>query len=151
MAHAAGGVGDGLLRRAAGAPLAAAGRAGRRVLGPHRVAFTERGLRALARTGLSYADMMGLLLTLTGYVHGSAQIFLGAATAARAEGIDEQEFGAAYGRALAAVVTEQRFPLLAEVLAAGVFEIPDEDGMQDFRYGLDRLLDGFAVQIEDQG
>lgn len=95
--------------------------------------------------------MMGLLLTLTGYVHGSAQIFLGAATAARAEGIDEQEFGAAYGRALAAVVTEQRFPLLAEVLAAGVFEIPDEDGMQDFRYGLDRLLDGFAVQIEDQG
>lgn len=115
--------------------------------GPNRVAYMERGLRALASTGLPSAEMMGLLLTLTGYVHGSAQILFAAANAAHAERVAGEEFGAVYGRTLAAVVTEERFPLLAGVLADGVFELPDDGGMQDFTFGLERVLDGFATHL----
>lgn len=112
------------------------------VVGPNRIAFMERGLAAMADAGMPADEMMGVLLTLTSYAHGAAQVFHGTADSARAQGIPESEFGAAYGRAIAEVVTAERFPVLAKVIADGAFGAEADDDLQDFRFGLDRILDG---------
>ena len=115
--------------------------------GPNRVAFMERGLRALAATGLSSADKLAVLLTVTGYTHGAAQVFLHTARTAAERGVREEDFGASFGRALDQIVTSERFPAIADALADGAFDAREEDELADFRFGLDRILDGIAAYV----
>jgi hypothetical protein len=58
-----------------------------------------------------------------------------------------------YGRTLAKLVDEERFPALAELSAAGAFD-PDPDPGPDgagtmplFEFGLARILDGVEVFV----
>jgi len=53
----------------------------------------------------------------------------------------------AYGRLMARLTDPERFPALHAVLAAGVFDEPD-DGDLDFAFGLERVLDGIETLIE---
>jgi hypothetical protein len=52
-----------------------------------------------------------------------------------------------YGRLLARLTDPERFPALRAVIAAGVFDEPDEADY-DFRFGLERVLDGIETLIE---
>jgi hypothetical protein len=54
---------------------------------------------------------------------------------------------ASYGRLLARLTDPARFPALHAVLAAGVFDEPD-DGDDEFRFGLERVLDGIEALTE---
>jgi hypothetical protein len=54
-----------------------------------------------------------------------------------------------YGRLLARLTDRQRFPALHGVLAAGVFDEPD-DGDDEFVFGLERVLDGIETLIENR-
>jgi tetracycline repressor-like protein len=49
-----------------------------------------------------------------------------------------------YGRTLARLVDAERFPALAELIAAGTFDASGKDveGAADFDFGLARMLDG---------
>lgn len=95
--------------------------AGTATFGPNRAAFMEHGLRALAATGLPSADKLAMLLTVTGYTHGAAQVFLSTARVVAERGVREEEFGAALSRTLGQVVTTERFPAIAEAIAGGAF------------------------------
>jgi AcrR family transcriptional regulator len=59
----------------------------------------------------------------------------------------ESELMASYGRLLARLTDPERFPALHAVIAAGVFDEPD-DGDLDFSFGLERVLDGIETLID---
>jgi AcrR family transcriptional regulator len=87
---------------------------------PNAMAWLERGLDCLGDTGLEEGEKLSVMLVLTGFVRGQAM--------------------------LQADIPE-RFPALHAVLAAGVFDEPDE-GDDEFAFGLERVLDGIETLIE---
>jgi AcrR family transcriptional regulator len=115
---------------------------------PNAMAWLERGLDCLRDTGLEEGEKMSAMLLLTGFVRGQAT-FLADIAAAQAAGAaaPDPEMMASYGRLLARLTDPERFPALHAVLAAGVFDEPD-DGEFDFAFGLERVLDGIETLIE---
>jgi hypothetical protein len=93
---------------------------------------------------------MSAMLLLTGFVRGQGmlQADIAAAQAAGANAAD-LEMMASYGRLLARLTDPERFPALHAVIAAGVFDEPD-DGDFDFSFGLERVLDGIETLIENR-
>ena len=61
----------------------------------------------------------------------------------------DPELMGAYGRLLARLTDPERFPALHAVIAAGVFDEPDEPDY-DFNFGLERVLDGIETLIENR-
>ncbi|MEV7527696.1 TetR/AcrR family transcriptional regulator [Agrococcus sediminis] len=103
---------------------------------PNRLAIIEAGLAALE--GVPAPDRMKLptLLLLLGYI----ALYSRASSNA---GVDE-----AVRQALPQLVTDERFPLLAPAVRAGVFETTDADPERGFGFGLSRLLDGIERWLE---
>jgi AcrR family transcriptional regulator len=109
---------------------------------PNAMAWLERGLDSLRDTGLPEGEKLSVMLLLTGFVRSQAT--LQADVAAAQPG---PELMGAYGRLMARLTDPERFPALHAVLAAGVFDEPD-DGDFDFAFGLERVLDGIETLIE---
>ena len=115
---------------------------------PHQVAWFEAGLACLARTNLAEGEKVAVLLLLNGFVRNEATLSANLRTAADASGASPRDAGAVYGRLLGRLIDPVRFPGLTAVLAARVFDGPDEDGDDvGFTFGLERLLDGIAVLV----
>ena len=110
---------------------------------PNAMAWLERGLGCLRDTGLGEAEKMSAMLLLTGFVRGQGMLQADIAAA------PESELMASYGRLLARLTDPERFPALHAVIAAGVFDEPD-DGDFDFSFGLERVLDGIETLIENR-
>jgi AcrR family transcriptional regulator len=115
---------------------------------PNTMAWLERGLDCLRSTGLQEGEKLSVMLLLTGFVRSQAtiQADIAAAQAAGAAPPDPEMMGS-YGRLLARLADPERFPALHAVLAAGVFDVPD-DGDDEFAFGLERVLDGIETLIE---
>ncbi|HEV3495582.1 MAG TPA: TetR/AcrR family transcriptional regulator, partial [Actinomycetes bacterium] len=94
---------------------------------PNAIAWLERGLGCLRHTGLREDEKLSVILLLTGYVRnqGTLQADIAAAQAAGATPPDPAMMGS-YGRLLARLTDPERFPALRAVIAAGVFDEPDE-------------------------
>ncbi|MGM1028366.1 MAG: TetR/AcrR family transcriptional regulator [Actinomycetota bacterium] len=104
---------------------------------PNRLAIIEAGLAALE--GVPAPDTMKLptLRLLLGYI----ALYSKASSDAL---VDD-----AVRRALPELVTDERFPLLAPAVRAGVFERSDvEDDGSGFGFGLSRLFDGIERWLE---
>jgi AcrR family transcriptional regulator len=115
---------------------------------PNAMAWLERGLDCLRDTGLPEGAKLPAMLLLTGFVRSQATLQAEFA-AAQASGAAQPgpELMGAYGRPMARLTDPERFPALHAVLAAGVFDEPD-DGDFDFAFGLERVLDGIETLIE---
>ena len=115
---------------------------------PNAIAWLEVGLDCLRGTGLAEHEKLSVILLVTGYVRnqGLLQADIAAAQAAGATPADP-EMMASYGRLLARLTDPGRFPALHAVIAAGVFDEPDEADY-DFRFGLERVLDGIETLID---
>lgn len=115
---------------------------------PNAMAWLERGLDCLRDSGLREDEKLSVMLLLTGFVRSQAtlQADVAAAQAAGAAPPDPELMGS-YGRLLARLTDPARFPALRAVIAAGVFDEPDEADY-DFRFGLERVLDGIETLIE---
>jgi AcrR family transcriptional regulator len=115
---------------------------------PNAIAWLERGLDALRDTGLEEGEKLSVMLLLTGFVRSQAmlQADIAAAQAAGAAPPDP-EMMSSYGRLMARLTDPERFPALHAVLAAGVFDAPDE-GDDEFAFGLERVLDGIETLID---
>jgi AcrR family transcriptional regulator len=115
---------------------------------PNATAWLERGLDSLRDTGLQEGEKLSAMLLLTGFVRGQASFLvdIAAAQAAGAAPADP-EMMASFGTLLARLTDPERFPALHAVIAAGVFDEPDEDDF-DFAFGLERVLDGIETLIE---
>jgi AcrR family transcriptional regulator len=115
-------------------------------LDPGQLDWLERGLLIQQSTPLTVEEKLGVVLTLLEYARGHAVI------ANSLEGADAS-FGLPlpYGQLLAQLVDEARFPMLTAATSAGAFEPPpvdpEADLQEDFRFGLNLILDGVAALI----
>jgi AcrR family transcriptional regulator len=109
---------------------------------PNQVAWLEQGLRSLRDTGLSETEKLSVILLLTSYV----RIYATLTAEIGAAGQGSQEAMSAYGRLLAKLTDPERFPALHAVIAAGVFDAPDEPNAE-FVFGLERVLDGIDALV----
>lgn len=105
---------------------------------PGRVAWLDRGLEALAQTGLTETEKAGVILLVNGSAFWEARVMVEVGGAARAHGSTPYDETVAYGAALEPLVTAQRFPSLRRALDAGIFD----DDADDFAFGLQLVLDG---------
>lgn len=113
---------------------------------PNEVAWFERGLAAIAGTGLTEAQKASVIMLVSGYVRNEASTSSDIAAAVRASGLTASEWMSAYGRMLAKLAGPQRFPALGSFLASGVFDVAD-DPDDEFTFGLERILDGIGVLL----
>ncbi|WP_329793090.1 TetR/AcrR family transcriptional regulator [Lentzea sp. DG1S-22] len=116
--------------------------------GPRNLAWFDRALTALDDTPLEPGEKVGVVMGLSTFVQGEAR--LGVTLASGFEQ-DPGQFGHRYGQRLRQIVDPRRMPALAEVIAAGVFDLDDvqdvEDLDADFDFGLHLFLEGVAAHI----
>ncbi|WP_306232264.1 TetR/AcrR family transcriptional regulator [Agrococcus beijingensis] len=103
---------------------------------PNRLAIFESGLAALEDVSMPDRTKMTALLLLVGYIG----LYAKASSNAH---VDD-----AVRMALPELVTDERFPLLAPAVRAGVFERRDDDLDRGFSFGLSRLFDGIERWLE---
>jgi AcrR family transcriptional regulator len=113
---------------------------------PNEVAWFEEGLHCLQDTGLEEAEKASAILLVSGYVRNAASIDADIEAAVRASGKTPDEWMSSYARTLTTLADPQRFPALTKFIAAGVFERADPPD-DEFRFGLDRVLDGLGALI----
>ncbi len=117
---------------------------------PHEVAWFEQALRCLRGTGLGEAEKASVIMLLSGYVRTLATIEADILAAVQSSGTTPDDWMSSFGRILTKLADPQRFPALTEFIAAGVFDIAD-DPDDEFRFGLDRILDGVEALIRRRG
>jgi AcrR family transcriptional regulator len=106
------------------------------ILGTHaQLSWLDRGLEALADTGLDEGAKAELVLLLNGYVFWAARLRFQVPN-------DETLEVVPPGFDLSA------FPSLARALAAGIFEDESSTRVEDFTFGLERVLDGIEALIQ---
>ena len=113
---------------------------------PHQVLWFECGLACLGQTRLVEAEKPSVLLLVNGFVRNHATLEADLLMAARASGVSPEHVGAGYSDLLAHVTDAERFPAIHALLAARVF-VGDGAIGDDFRFGLDRILDGIDVLV----
>ncbi|MEU8078500.1 TetR/AcrR family transcriptional regulator [Catellatospora citrea] len=116
---------------------------------PHQLAWMDSGLAAMAQTGLREEAKLSIVLLLTMYVRNEATVAVDMQTAVQALGSSLDEAMSAYGKLLKLLVDPARFPALARAIASGVLDRAD-DPHEEFVFGLDRILDGVGLLIEQQ-
>ena len=122
--------------------------------GPSQVAWMETALRILRGTGLDWGEKIGVLLLVSGYVRNAALLAQDLEQARTASGIGQADAERRYGRSLARLVDPARFPEVARLVASGLFVARRgrrrrETALDpDFRFGLERILDGIGVAID---
>ncbi|MBY8856330.1 TetR/AcrR family transcriptional regulator [Nocardia sp. CA2R105] len=118
--------------------------------GPHAVGWMDAGLRALRATDADWGTKIGVITVLSGYVRQGFLMANQLDTARRAADLDESRALRIYSRELTQLVDPDRFPDVAELLAAGLFESvpPPDTADEDFTFGLELILDGVAGVLE---
>ncbi|MDQ0843654.1 AcrR family transcriptional regulator [Streptomyces sp. V1I6] len=114
---------------------------------PNSVAWWDRGLAALADTGLDEGEKISVVLLVGGFVRNEALLMadLGAAIAASGESPDVVM--RRYANTLERFADPERYPALARLLQSRVMYEPDSQDFE-FVFGLERLLDGVGVLVE---
>lgn len=117
--------------------------------GPNLIGWFDAGLRTLRLTGLDWGAKVGVVMLVGEYVRGNAQLAQGLEAGRADTGQDQAAAEQAYGRAMATLVSPERFPDAAALFASATFEDTGVDTAQDdFDFGLDLILDGVAAAVE---
>jgi AcrR family transcriptional regulator len=122
-------------------------------MAPNSLAFVERGLEAMDDTGLADADKLRIIGLISSYTLSEARMAHDAVRAAQ-----QAQAAAAQGEPLPAwtwealvreVADEQTYPRLHRLAwSEGIGDNPAGfDEQEEFRFGLDRILDGAEVLI----
>jgi DNA-binding transcriptional regulator YhcF (GntR family)/AcrR family transcriptional regulator len=107
------------------------------------LAYSEWTLAALDRSGADHATVMTTYLTLFNYVRGTAVNLEPEAEAEAASGLNTDEWMETQVPTLRSIISNGRFPTFERVVSAPY----DFDLDVLFEFGLQRLLDGFAVVL----
>lgn len=113
---------------------------------PHSVAWMERGMACMRATALAPYEKLGVINLVGGFVRQEARLTADIDAALRAAGADSATAMAAYGRLLATLTDADRFPEITSLLRSAALAEPG-GADDDFRFGLERVLDGVAVLI----
>jgi hypothetical protein len=114
--------------------------------GPNHLRWLDAGLRSVSGLGLGGGDMISVVLAVDSYVRGAARIQVGMAREQRRAQSTMLELERVHARIFEAVVTDERYPTLAKLVAAGVFA-PQEPSRDEFEFGLERVLDGITAML----
>ncbi|RSS81048.1 TetR/AcrR family transcriptional regulator [Streptomyces sp. WAC06614] len=113
---------------------------------PNQVAWMERGLAALAETGLREGQKLSVLMLIGGLVRNEATLMADMTDAIVTSGISPDQMLARYTAVLTALTDPERHPAVTRLLASG--ELGHADGPDtEFAFGLDRILDGLDALI----
>jgi AcrR family transcriptional regulator len=122
-------------------------------MAPNSLAFVERGLEAMDGSGLADADKLRVIGLISSYTLSEARMAHDAARAARqaqaAAAAGEPQPAWTWEELVREVADEQTYPRLHRLAwSGGVGEDPSGwDEQEEFRFGLDRILDGVAALI----
>ena len=124
-------------------------------LGPGILAKYERELRAVEGLGLDDVEMDSVVTLVNDYVAGAARSAIDAFDVHRSSGIDDATWWAAWWAAtgpwLAEVLDAERYPLGTRVgTTAGQHYQAVSDPDHAFEFGLQRVLDGIEVLVQDR-
>ncbi|MFF1647308.1 TetR/AcrR family transcriptional regulator [Streptomyces sp. NPDC058240] len=114
---------------------------------PNSAAWWEQGLQALEGAGLDAGEEVSVILLVSGFVRNEALLMGDLAAAVEARGIPAQEVTDGYTRTLNRLVDPVRHPSLSRLLESEVLGAPREPD-DEFRFGLERVLDGIEVLVE---
>lgn len=129
---------------------------------PNQIAWLEQGLRCLGSTKLAESEKLSTILLLSGYVLRWATLAtdLGElpgtsdAEAARSQGEAtakaSPDAGDAYWQAMARILDPERFPAVTAVLKAEVAGEGPDDFLAEFVFGLERVLDGIEMLVNQR-
>jgi len=109
---------------------------------PNVLRIVDTALRAMRAVPLRDEEKLATVLLLASYVRGVGDVQSDLVTSGAPE---DEATGARFAAALAQLVTPDRFPDLAPLITSGVYTASEFD---DFRFGLERLLDGIQRFIE---
>jgi AcrR family transcriptional regulator len=109
---------------------------------PNVLRIVDTALRAMRSVPLSDEEKLATVLLLASYVRGVGDVQSDLVTSGTSE---DEATGARFAAALAQLVTADRFPDLAPLIESGVYTASEFD---DFRFGLERLLDGIQRFVE---
>ncbi|MFC9387164.1 TetR/AcrR family transcriptional regulator C-terminal domain-containing protein [Streptomyces venezuelae] len=114
---------------------------------PNLVAWWEKALVALEGTGLDAGTKVSVTLLVGGFVRSDALVMADLADVIAAGDAAPDEVIARYGRTLRRLADPGTYPEVASMLDSGVMDVADAPDTE-FRFGLDRILDGIAVLVE---
>ena len=112
---------------------------------PNNLAVLDWGLREMRDLPLTDAEKMSTALLLSSYAR-AAGVVERDVRQSREKGGTPPQSGEAFSAALAELVTPERFPDLAPLVASGGYT-DTEDEQDDFAFGLERILDGIERYI----
>ena len=90
--------------------------------GPNEIAWVDAALRVLRGTGLDWAEKVGILTLISGFVRHDTQLSQDLTRGRDATKLDKARDEQRYGRSLLALVDPARFPEASRLFASGVFE-----------------------------
>ncbi|GGU03919.1 MULTISPECIES: TetR/AcrR family transcriptional regulator [Streptomyces] len=114
---------------------------------PNTVAWWEWAMVALADSGLDEGTKVSVVMLLGGFVRNEALMMADLAAVIAASGDAPEEVLSRYGQTLRRLADPERFPAVARMLDSGVMDEQDEPD-HEFRFGLERILDGIAPLVE---
>lgn len=116
---------------------------------PNQIWFMEQGLRALGGTGLEEHEKLSAVLLVTSFTRSFAMLSGDIAAALESGDPTTARVMPDYGALIKKLTTREEYPALHAVVDAGTFEGDDEfdDLEYDFRFGLERVLDGIETLV----
>ncbi|MEU8634089.1 TetR/AcrR family transcriptional regulator [Amycolatopsis sp. NPDC048633] len=115
---------------------------------PHQLRFLERGLRTLGGTGLAEQDKLSAVLLVTSFTRSFAMLSGDITAAFESDDPTTARVMPRYGELIRKLTTRAEYPALHAVIDAGTFDDEEFDGLEhDFRFGLERVLDGIEALI----
>ncbi|EPH46003.1 TetR/AcrR family transcriptional regulator [Streptomyces aurantiacus] len=116
---------------------------------PHSLEWMERGLAALADTGLDEGRKISVMMLVGGYVRNEATLMADLESAMTARGLTPADVMRRYERTVDALTGTDpaRYPALRHLLDSGALGEPDDQPDTEFEFGLGCLLDGVAVLV----
>ncbi len=126
-------------------------------MAPNSLTFVERGLEAMDGSGLTDGDKLRVIALISSYTLSEARMAHDAARAARqaraAADEGEPQPGWTWEGLVREVADEQTYPRLHRLAwSGGIGDDPSGwDEQEEFRFGLDRILDGVEAFIARTG
>ena len=115
----------------------------RRMPGPHAMTRQDAAFAVVSELGLASEEIVAVVTAVAQFVDGVGRTMADRVQAERETGVSEEDWWS--GREeLWEHFTPERLPMMTHIWNSGGFERP----LDEFEFGLARLLDGLAVFIE---
>ncbi|GAB1513867.1 TetR/AcrR family transcriptional regulator [Actinophytocola sp. KF-1] len=120
---------------------------------PNQLWFMEQGLRALGGTGLREDEKLSAILLITSFTRSFATLNSDLTEAVGNEDPTMARVMPRYGELIKKLTPAEEYPALHAVVDAGTFDEDEgfDDLDYDFRFGLERVLDGIEALIRTRG